>query len=169
MLTANEIAFSVGMLAGSAIIAAFAPKLRRLVVVVATIAVVFGAINIGLGLSPNIWVFIAFMLLCGLAIPIMQTPLTTLFQLKADPEYLGRVFGLVGVVMSLAMPLGMALFGPFADVVSIESLLIAAGIATFIVMGIAMLLPSGRRAMREGVVPAGTAPELPLDSRQPHP
>lgn len=123
MLTANEIAFSVGMLAGSGIIAALAPKLRRLVVVVAVVAIVFGVINIGLGLSPNIWVFLAFMLLCGLAIPVMQTPLTTLFQLKSDPEYLGRVFGLVGVVMSLAMPLGMVLFGPLADVVSIESLL----------------------------------------------
>jgi len=154
MLTANEIAFSVGMLAGSALIAALAPKLRRLVVVVAVMAVTFGVINIGLGLSPNIWVFIGFMLLCGLAIPIMQTPLTTLFQIKADPEYLGRVFGLVGVVMSLAMPLGMVLFGPFADLVSIESLLIVAGIATFVVMGVAVLLPSGRRAIREGVVPA---------------
>jgi len=159
MLTANEIAFSVGMLAGSALIAALAPRLRRLVVVVAAIAVVFGVINIGLGLSPNIWVFIAFMLLCGLAIPIMQTPLTTLFQLKADPEYLGRVFGLVGVVMSLAMPLGMALFGPFADVMSIEALLVTAGIATFVVMAIAVLLPSGRRAIREGVVPADASAE----------
>ena len=156
MLTANEIAFSVGMLAGSGLIAVIAPKLRRLVVVVVAMAVVFGLINIGLGLSPNIWVFIGFMLLCGLAIPIMQTPLTTLFQIKADPEYLGRVFGLVGVVMSLAMPLGMALFGPFADLLSIESLLVIAGVATFLVMAVAILLPSGRRAIREGVVPTPT-------------
>lgn len=157
MLTANEIAFSVGMLAGSGIIAAIAPRIRRLVLVVVAIAIVFGGINIGLGLSPNIWIFISFMLLCGLAIPIMQTPLTTLFQLKADPDYLGRVFGLVGVVMSVAMPLGMAVFGPFADVISIEALLVAAGVLTFIVMAVAVLLPSGRRAIREGVVPPPAA------------
>lgn len=157
MLTANEIAFSVGMLAGSGIIAAIAPRIRRLVLVVVAIAIVFGGINIGLGLSPNIWIFISFMLLCGLAIPIMQTPLTTLFQLKADPDYLGRVFGLVGVVMSVAMPLGMAVFGPFADVISIEALLVAAGVLTFIVMAVAVVLPSGRRAIREGVVPPPAA------------
>lgn len=157
MLTANEIAFSVGMLAGSGLIAAIAPRIRRLVLVVVSIAVVFGLINIGLGLSPNIWIFVSFMLLCGLAIPIMQTPLTTLFQIKADPDYLGRVFGLVGVVMSVAMPLGMAIFGPFADLVSIESLLIIAGVLTFVVMGVAVVLPSGRRAIREGVVPSPAA------------
>lgn len=153
MLTVNEIAFSVGMLVGSGLIAVLAPKLRRLALIVVVIAIVFGGINIGLGLSPNVWIFFGFMLLCGLAIPIMQTPLTTLFQLKADPAYLGRVFGLVGVVMSLAMPLGMGLFGPFADILSIELLLVIAGVATFVVMTIAVLLPSGRRALREGVAP----------------
>jgi DHA3 family macrolide efflux protein-like MFS transporter len=111
----------------------------------------FGGVNIGLGLSPNIWVFFGFMLLCGLITPAMNTPITTLFQVKAEPEFLGRVFGLVGVVMSLAMPLGMAVLGPLADTVASETLMIVTGLATFVVLAIAVLLPSGRQSLREGV------------------
>lgn len=153
LLTVNEIAFSVGMLAGSGLIAILAPKLRNLAVVIVVATVAFGALNIGLGLSPNVWVFFGFMLLSGLTIPVMSTPATTLLQLKVEPDFLGRVFGLVGVVMAIAMPLGMLLFGPLADVIEIETLLVAAGVATFLVMGAAVLVPAGRRAFREGVQP----------------
>jgi DHA3 family macrolide efflux protein-like MFS transporter len=57
------------------------------------------------------------------------------------------VFGFVGIVMAVAMPLGMVVFGPLADVVSIEVLLVAAGILTFVVIGLAVWLPAGRRAV----------------------
>ncbi|HYN57380.1 MAG TPA: hypothetical protein VES03_09300 [Motilibacterales bacterium] len=42
-----------------------------------------------------------------------------------------RVFlGLLGIVMAVAMPIGMAVFGPLADVVSVEIVLIAGGALT---------------------------------------
>ena len=53
----------------------------------------------------------------------------------------------IGGVGALAMPFGMVVFGPLADIVSIEVLLIAAGILTFVVIGAAVLLPAGRRAI----------------------
>ena len=40
---------------------------------------------------------------------------TALFQEKIKPEYLGRVFSLIGSIMSLAMPIGLILSGFFAD------------------------------------------------------
>jgi DHA3 family macrolide efflux protein-like MFS transporter len=57
------------------------------------------------------------------------------------------VFGFVGIVIAVAMPLGMSILGPLADVVSVEILLIVTGIATVIIAVIAVLLPAGRRAM----------------------
>ena len=45
----------------------------------------------------------------------------------------GRVFGLLGIVMALAMPAGMAVFGPLADVVSVEVVLIVGGVVTVLV------------------------------------
>jgi DHA3 family macrolide efflux protein-like MFS transporter len=71
----------------------------------------------------------------------------TVLQETVEPERQGRVFGFVGIVIAVAMPLGMSILGPLADVVSVEILLIVTGIATVIIAVIAVLLPAGRRAM----------------------
>jgi ABC-2 type transport system permease protein len=61
-------------------------------------------------------------------------------QETVEPEMQGRVFGFVGIVMAVAMPLGMAVFGPLADVVSVELLLVLAGVALFVVVGVALAI-----------------------------
>jgi DHA3 family macrolide efflux protein-like MFS transporter len=71
----------------------------------------------------------------------------TVLQETVEPEMQGRVFGFVGIVMALAMPVGMAVFGPLADRFAVETLLVAAGVALFAVVAVAMALPSGRRSM----------------------
>ena len=78
----------------------------------------------------------------------------TLLQERVEPERQGRVFGFVGIVMAVSMPLGMIVFGPLADVVSVELLLVVAGVLTFVVLAVAVLVPSGRRAMAEVSKPA---------------
>ena len=44
----------------------------------------------------------------------------------------------------------MIVLGPLADIVSVESLLIVSGIVTFFVTAIAVLIPSGRAALKTG-------------------
>ena len=147
MLTVLELCFSIGMVIGGAVLAITGgTKNKVLMLVVSSLA--FGFLSIGLGLSPNIWVFFAFMFIVGLGVPFFSTPAMTLLQEKVEPERQGRVFGFVGIVMAVSMPIGMAVFGPLADVVSVELLLVVAGVLTFIVTAIAILLPSGRKAMR---------------------
>jgi DHA3 family macrolide efflux protein-like MFS transporter len=145
-LAVLEIAFSVGMMLGGILVASFFAKRSRIGLIVIS-SLVFGALSIGLGLSSNIWVFFGFMFLVGLAVPFFSTPSMTLLQETVEPERQGRVFGFVGIVMALAMPIGMVVFGPLADVVSIEVLLIAAGVLTFVVVGLAVWLPAGQRAV----------------------
>ena len=120
---------------------------------------VFGGLSIGLGLSTNLWVFFAFMFILGLAVPYFSTPSMTLLQERVEPERQGRVFGFVGIVMALAMPIGMVAFGPLADTVTVESLLVIAGILLVVVIAIAVLVPAGRRAMAA----AGAHPDVPAD------
>lgn len=145
-LAVLEIAFSIGMTLGGIVVASlFANRSRVGMLVVSSL--VFGALSIGLGLSPNIWVFFAFMFLVGLAVPFFSTPSMTLLQETVEPERQGRVFGFVGIVMAVAMPFGMVVFGPLADLVPIELLLVAAGILTFVVVALAVWLPAGRRAV----------------------
>ncbi|MBO3102526.1 MFS transporter [Cellulomonas sp. zg-ZUI168] len=146
-LTANELAFSIGMVLGGAAVAAWAGTWNRVRMILVS-TVVFGGLSIGLGLSTNIWVFFGFMFLLGLSVPAFSTPSYTVLQETVEPEMQGRVFGFVGIVMALSMPFGMAVFGPLADRFSVESLLIWAGVALLLVVALASAVPGGRRAMK---------------------
>ena len=159
-LTVNELAFSIGMLGGGVLIAVWG-GLKNKVVMILAASVIFGVLTLALGLSTNMWVFFAFMLLVGLAVPFFSTPSTTLLQERVEPEYQGRVFGFVGVVMATAMPVGMLVFGPLADVVPVQWVLIGAGILTFVVVAIAAFIPAGRRAIAIGAEPTPATPHAP--------
>ena len=87
------------------------------------------------------------MFLVGLAVPGFSTPAMTVLQETVEPERQGRVFGFLGIVMAVSTPAGMVVFGPLADVYSVQSLLVWAGVAIFVVAGLAVGLPAGRRAM----------------------
>ena len=145
-LAVLEVAFSIGMTLGGVVVATFFARRSRIGLIVVS-SLVFGALSVGLGLSPNVWVFFGFMFLVGLAVPFFSTPSMTLLQETVEPERQGRVFGFVGIVMAVAMPIGMVFFGPLADQLPIEVLLVAAGVLTFIVIGLAVTVPAGGRAI----------------------
>jgi DHA3 family macrolide efflux protein-like MFS transporter len=159
-LTVLELCFSVGMVIGGVVIAVWGGSRNRVALIVGS-SPIFGVLSIAMGLSTNLIVFFALMGIVGLAVPFFSTPTMTLLQETVEPERQGRVFGFVGIVMAVAMPIGMVVFGPLADVVSVEVLLVAAGILTFIAVGVAVLVPSGRRAMR--AASAAGAPAAPSD------
>lgn len=145
-LTVNEVAFSVGMMLGGGAVAAWAGNANRMALLLRS-TLVFGVLSVAMGLSTNMWVFFSLMFALGLAVPFFSTPSTTVLQETVEPEMQGRVFGFVGIVMALAMPVGMAVFGPLADRFRVEQLLVAAGVALFVVVGLATALPSGRRSL----------------------
>ena len=111
------------MVLGGIVVASFFAKRSRIGMIIVS-SLVFGALSIGMGLSPTIWLFFGFMFLIGLGVPFFSTPSMTLLQETVEPERQGRVFGFLGIVMALAMPFGMVIFGPLADVVPIEWLLV---------------------------------------------
>lgn len=151
-LAVNEIAFSLGMMGGGILIATWGGFKNRVVTMLVA-SVAFGALTLALGLSSNMWVFFAVMLLVGFAVPFFVTPSTTLLQERVEPEYQGRVFSFVGIVMAVAAPIGMIVLGPLADVVSVELLLVIAGAITFVVVAVAAVVPGGRAALAEGRAP----------------
>ena len=146
MLTVLELSFGVGMLIGGALIAVFAKKIDRIAMIIGS-SILFGILAVGMGFTTNLIVFFALFFVVGIAVPAFSTSAMTLLQETVEPERQGRVFGFVGIVIAVAMPLGMSILGPLADVVSVEILLIVTGIATVIIAVIAVLLPAGRRAM----------------------
>lgn len=130
-LTAIEIIFSVGMIIGGLIMTAWGGFNNR-TYTMALSSFFVGICTVLLGIVPMFWVYIAIMGLFGLVMPMFNTPSTVLLQEKVDGNYLGRVFGVFGMISSSMMPLGMLIFGPLADIVKIEWLLIGTGIILFI-------------------------------------
>lgn len=125
-LTAIEIVFSIGMMAGGAIIASwggFSNKVKTM----GFATVIMGVCTFALGSVPNFWIYLFFMGVFGVAMPILNTPATVLLQEKIEEDYLGRVFGVMGMISTSMMPIGMLIFGPLADMVKIEWLLIGTG------------------------------------------
>jgi DHA3 family macrolide efflux protein-like MFS transporter len=69
------------------------------------------------------------MVVFGIILTVVQTASTTFLQENTSEDMIGRVFGLFGSVYSLALPLGMVIFGPLADYISLKVLMIVSGIA----------------------------------------
>ncbi len=146
MLAVLEIAFSVGMLLGGATVATWLAKRSRMGLILLS-TYCFGLFTLVMGFTNNLWVFYGLMFLFGLTVPLFSTPFMTLIQETVEPEKHGRVFSYVGIVMALATPVGMVVFGPLADTVRVQTLLIWAGVATIAVMTVAVMLPSGQSAI----------------------
>ena len=146
MLTVLEISFGVGMLFGGILISVFAAKIDRLGAIITT-SILFGLLAIGMGFTTNLIVFFSLFFVIGLIVPAFSTSAFTLLQETVEPERQGRVFGFVGIVMSTAMPLGMAILGPLADIFPVELLLIITGAITVAIALVAIALPSGKRAI----------------------
>ena len=146
LLTVLELAFGVGMVLGGALMAVWGSKLDRLNTIIGT-SIAFGVLAIVMGFTTNLVLFYSLFFFIGLAVPAFSTSAMTLLQETVEPERQGRVFGFVGIVMSVAMPVGMAALGPLADVVSVELLLILTGAATVVIAVVAVVLPAGKRAI----------------------
>ncbi|MGD8193354.1 MFS transporter [Herbiconiux sp. P18] len=146
MVTVLELAFSIGMVIGGVLVSTVLARFSRMgLILFSTFG--FAVFTTALGLSPNLWVFYGFMFGFGLLVPLFSAPFMTLVQETVDPDKHGRVFSYVGIVMALATPIGMTVFGPLADVISVQLLLVVAGIVTVLVVVVAIALPSGRAAI----------------------
>lgn len=146
-LTAIEITFSGGMMAGGIIMAAWG-GFRNRVHTMALSSLLIGAFTFALGIIPIFWIYLVFMALIGVTMPIFNTPSTVLLQEKVEPDFMGRVFGILAMISSTMMPLGMLIFGPLADRIPIEGLLIGTGLLMFIegffLLGNKVLVEAGK-------------------------
>ena len=130
-LSALEISFSLGMMAGGGIIAAwggFRNKTHTLMMA----SLINGICIFALGAVPVFWIYLLFMGFIGMTIPFFNTTSIVLLQEKVEESFLGRVFGVTVMISTSMMPLGMLIFGPISDSIKIEWMLIGTGILIFI-------------------------------------
>lgn len=172
-LMSIEIAFSIGMLLGGILIAVWGGFRNRTHSIAFSLALV-GLFTMILGLplslwldsaashSPlalwlsaavplfpvSLWVYLLTMGLIGVVIPIYNTPAMVLLQEQVDPDYMGRVFGVMTMISSSVMPIGMIVFGPIADAVPVEWLLLATGA---IIVVLAALMARSKPLLEAGL------------------
>lgn len=152
-LTANEIAFFVGSIIGGVIMTAwggFSNRFRT----IGLSCMIWGVLFAGLGLARDFRLYLAVMFLSGLPMPMFNVPVTTLLQELVEPNMQGRVFGVMQLITSIMMPLGMLVVGPLADVVSIELILII-GSVLLVIPGLAIYFTADER----GAIPASIMPD----------
>lgn len=126
-LTAIEIAFAVGMMIGGGVIA-FWGGFKNRIHTLAFSGIVFGVCSVALGVVGIFWIYLFVMFIGGVSMPLFNTPATVLLQEKVEENYLGRVFGVMGMISTSVMPLSMLVFGPLADYIRIEWMLLLSGV-----------------------------------------
>ncbi len=100
----------------------------------------------GLADSPLFALFIALAFCLGIIVPFYTTAITTFFQEQVERAYHGRVFSLLYMIGSAAIPLGAAVFGPLADLFPIAYLLLFTSAAQLLILAFSWkAVPKGFR------------------------
>lgn len=141
-LTANETVWTAGSFFGGVFVS-LKGEFRDKVRTVALCLAAFGVLFVLMGLAWNFTVYLGIMGLAGFFLPPVSTAQTVHIQEVTEPEVLGRVFSIVQIISASAMPVAIVLFGPLADVTSVESLLIVCG-GLLTLVGILYGLEPGR-------------------------
>ena len=98
----------------------------------------FGSFAIGMGFSKN-FIFYLWPKLVMLWSRINNGANSNYHYVtrKTDTSMQGRVFGLLGTMYAGFLPIGMAMFGPLADILPLQWIMIGSGIALIVIAGIA--------------------------------
>ncbi|MDD3304222.1 MAG: MFS transporter [Clostridia bacterium] len=126
-LTLNEIVFFVGNILGGVLISAWGGFKNR-IKTIGLGCICCGILSIFLGLPFGFIFYLIVMGIMGVTMPLFNTPFITMFQENVEPEKQGRVFSLISIITGGTIPISMMLYGPLADYVKIEYILISIGI-----------------------------------------
>ncbi|MDR1851082.1 MAG: MFS transporter [Propionibacteriaceae bacterium] len=148
MLAAVEMVFSIGAIAGGAVLAVWGGLKNRMAMML-IVSFAFAVFTLLLGWSPNIWWFIAFTTVYGIAVPGIETVGNTVLQENTDETMLGRMMSLMNVMMAVAYPVGMGLLAPLVEGIGIRGAFYVCG-----VLGLVVALANSCRAPK--ILPPGT-------------
>ncbi len=134
-------AFGIGSLAGYGLagLIKISPKLRSHLMILFIILEACGYGLLGLVRNPGIAVLLA--LFGGLMSGFVTVNITTILQIRTEPEIRGRVFGLMGTIASSLGPLAMGLAGVLADLTqkNIPLIYVSSGLIS---MGLTLVIVS---------------------------
>lgn len=111
-----ETLFGAGMLAGGALLGIWNPKIRKILMIAFSYAILGLALAVCGMLPGNGYVFFAILTVVqGLIVPFLSGPFTSLLQTQFKPIYLGRVFSLFDSVSLFPSIIGLFVTSFVAD------------------------------------------------------
>lgn len=131
-LTAVEIVGFAGMAAGGMLMGIWGGYKSRTKTLMLGLSA-FGVLAIAMGITRYFIPYLIMMFMYGIALTMIQTAITTLIQEKSEHSMQGRVFGLMGSMYSGFLPVGMAVFGPMADMIPLQWIMVGSGIALILI------------------------------------
>jgi len=159
-----EAAWGVGMVAGGLLLTVWGGFRRRVYTSLSGL-VLSGIAIVGVGLASEHAFPLALgcLLVAGFLNPFVNGPFFAILQASVAPEMQGRVFTLVGSLISAMMPLSLAVAGPVADAIGIQSWYVIGGVAfalfgagSFLVPVVVHIEDNGHSTPDGGRTPAPT-------------
>jgi DHA3 family macrolide efflux protein-like MFS transporter len=142
-LTLNEILFSGGSILGGVFMSVWGGFKNRMHTI-ALSCLGFGLCAVLLGLSTNFVFYLHIMGITGIFLPLFNAAETVLIQENVDNKVQGRVFSIIEIIATAVMPIGMLLYGPLADFVNIESILLVTGVC-IVILAIVIFINNNRQ------------------------
>ncbi|MEG0276342.1 MAG: MFS transporter [Coprobacillus sp.] len=132
-LTLSEMTYSLGMISGGLLISLWGGfKNRTKTIIIAT--TMYGLIMIFMGAAPYFIIYLILNALIGISSPCYNTSITVSIQERVESSMHGRVFSFMQIATSCAFPLGMLIYGPLADYIPVQILIISSGILVLIMI-----------------------------------
>ena len=137
-LAAHGMSMSTGSIAGGFVTGWIAGKFANKIRLTMVMFLLWGLVIFSLGFAGVFWLFIGIAALLGATVSLMNAAIITALQTYTDPNYIGRVFSFTWLVDGAAIPISMMIFGPIADIVPVEWLIIISGgaIAVISLLGV---------------------------------
>lgn len=135
-LTLSEMTYSLGMVIGGLVVTTWGGFKKKITMTLLA-GMLYGCLMLGLAIAPFFILYLIFNTMIGMTSPCYNAPITVSLQQKVETNMQGRVFSLLQISTSCALPLGMVLFGPLADYVSVGLLL---GVTGSLVIGISLYM-----------------------------
>jgi DHA3 family macrolide efflux protein-like MFS transporter len=169
-LAALESAFGIGMVLGGLLLGVWGGFRRRVITaMLALLAQGVGFLLVGLTPATAFGMAVTAFLIIGVMNPIVNGSLMAVLQATVPPDMQGRVFTLVMSGASAATPIGLAVGGPVADTLGVQTWFILSGIAMALMAASGFFVPSVVHIEDEArpKAPSGGFAAAPVEAPQP--
>lgn len=118
----------IGVVAGGLVLSLWGGFRRRVHTMLAGIALL-GVSILALGFIPPhlYWLALVSIFVLGFMVPMVDGPFMAISQACVAPEMQGRVFGVMGSLLSITSPISLAMAGPISDRLGLQIWYLAAG------------------------------------------